>query len=482
MVAAEPFADDLEQHGPSATRWWTMIAALLLIVYELGWVVPWFQVMMGLNAAPNYWRSVLVLGGMHLLSYLAARIMEALRLMRQVQLTILGVLLLAGVAVGELALWTPVEMELSEGLVNLDIGILVVAGYMVFTWYRGFTLAYDGVRPIVVWKRFRLGLLAMMVYIFFVVNWKIPTPSLSYAMAFLFLGLFAMILTRIAYVGLARGAQKSPYDRRWFLGVLGALGLVILISGFVGSLLSGQYAWILDLVNQIVGWVQVAILFIIGVPAVIVSFILWPLVKWLDALLAGQAINPNSLDTSYPNPYVQPMEEAATGTPELVIYLTALFFWGGLALLALFLYFRARRVWIDAYNPEPESAEGILGEGEARRMVRQALQDAWDGFLDRLRPVQRHLAAARIRRIYQELMDLCEARDTPRPLARTPIEFLPELANTFPGSIDDLTVITQAYVRVRYGEYPESLDDVAAVEAAWQRVNEGVKVSGERRR
>lgn len=482
MAEAESFLDDLGQRSLSATRWWTMVAAFLLISYELGWVAPWYNVMMGQFESSDLWRSVLVLGGLYFLSYLSARIMEALRLLRQVQLSVLGVLLLAGLAVGELTLWTPVEMELSEGLVNLDLGILVIAGYLVFSWYRGFTLAYDGVRPIVVWKRFRLGLLAMMVYIFFVVNWDIPTPSLSYAMAFLFIGLFALILTRIAYVGLARGSQKSPYDWRWFLGVLGTLGMVILVSGFAGSLLSGQFAWIMDMVNQLVDWVQVAILFIVGVPAVIVSFILWPLINWLNAILASQTIDPNLLQGTAPNPYVQPIVEPSTGTPALVLYLTALCFWGGLVLLALVLYLRARRVWIHAYNPEAESPEDILGQGEARRMVRQALQDAWDGLLERLRPVQQKLAAARIRRIYQELMDLCEARNVPRPLARTPLEFLPEMAEIFPGSLDDLTMITQAYVRVRYGEYPESRAEVDAVEGAWQRVNERVKQPSERGR
>jgi len=96
-------------------------------------------------------------------------------------------------------------------------------------------------------------------------------------------------------LGWCAGARKNPYDRRWFLGVLGALGLVILISGFVGSLLSGQYAWVLDLVNQVVDWIQVVFLIIIAIPALIVSFILWPLVKWLNALLESQPINPSTL-------------------------------------------------------------------------------------------------------------------------------------------------------------------------------------------
>ncbi len=478
MISSTQFLDELESHGPSETRWWTMSAALLMILYELGWVIPWFQAMMGLSIPPLLWRSVMVLGGMMFFSYLMARGMEALRLLRQVQLTLLGLLLLAGLAVGELTLWTPVDMELSRGLMNLDIGILVIAVFVVFCWYRGFTLAYDGLRPVVGWKRFRLGLLAMMIFIFFVVNWDIPTPGLGYAMAFLFVGLFAMILTRIAYVGLARGAQKSPYDRRWFLGVLGALGLVILISGLVGSLLSGQYAWVLDLVNQIIDWITVIFLFAVGVPALIVTFILWPLVNWLDALLASQAVNPSALEGSYPAPYAYPLAETSTGTPELVLWLTALCFWGGLVLLAVILYLRTRRVWVDAYVPEAETAEGILGQGEARRMARQALKNAWEEFIGRLRPGQRQMAAERIRRIYLELMDLCEEQHTPRPASHTPLEFLPEMAGIFPGCEADLALITQAYVRVRYAQYPEDREEVAQVDAAWQRVRDGAKISG----
>lgn len=470
MSIASPSFLDLEQHGPSVTRWWTMIAAVLLILYELGWVTPWFQVMMGVSIPPDLVRSVLVLGGMFLFTYLITRLMEMFRLLRQVQLTLLGVLLLVGLAVGEITLWTPVEMELSKGLLNLDLSILIIAGYIVFTWYRGFTLAYDGVRPNVVWKRFRLGLLAMMAYIFFVFNWKLSAPGLGYAMAFLFIGLLALILTRITYVGLTRGAQKSPYDWRWFLGVIGALSLVIVTTGLVGSLLSGQYAWVLDLVNQIVDWARVVILLIIGIPAVIVSFILWPFINWLNGILSAQAIEPEILSTGYPGPYMQPMEEVASGPNNLVIYLTALCFWGGLAFLAVLLYLRTRRAWVGAYNIEPEAAEDLLGHGEAGRMVRQALQNAWEDILDRLRPIQRQLAAARVRRIYQELLDLCETRHLPRPLAHTPLEFLSDMTKLFPGSYDDLVVITQAYVRVRYGEYPESQEEVERVESAWQRV------------
>ena len=44
------------------------------------------------------------------------------------------------------------------------------------------------------------------------------------------------------------------------------------------------------------------------------------------------------------------------------------------------------------------------------------------------------------------------------------------MGEIFPQYATDLGVITEAYVRVRYGELPERLDEVSAVEAAWKRV------------
>jgi hypothetical protein len=90
---------------------------------------------------------------------------------------------------------------------------------------------------------------------------------------------------------------------------------------------------------------------------------------------------------------------------------------------------------------------------------------------------RRLLAAARIRRIYSGLMDLCEDLDAPRPQASTPLEFIPRLAELFPSGAGDVSLITDAYQHVRYGELPEQADEVASVEAAWQRV----KAEGKRR-
>jgi hypothetical protein len=80
------------------------------------------------------------------------------------------------------------------------------------------------------------------------------------------------------------------------------------------------------------------------------------------------------------------------------------------------------------------------------------------------------IAAARVRRVYAQLMDLCKHLGKPRPRSQTPFEFLPKMESLYPRNMDDLTLITEAYVKVRYGQLPETSKDIEDVLAAWERV------------
>ena len=55
---------------------------------------------------------------------------------------------------------------------------------------------------------------------------------------------------------------------------------------------------------------------------------------------------------------------------------------------------------------------------------------------------------------------------------QTPLEFLPEMGELFSNQLDDLRKITQAYIRIRYGELPEINEELDALEKSWQNVQE----------
>jgi hypothetical protein len=147
-----------------------------------------------------------------------------------------------------------------------------------------------------------------------------------------------------------------------------------------------------------------------------------------------------------------------------------------IAILLAILYSISR--WLlHERQPEQDQRESIIDSGDLlgmfRRAIRNRLNELSQSLRGRtnLRGGQRWLAAAKIRRIYARLMELASKLGEPRPPAYTPLEFLPILENLIPEGKADIQVITDAYLRVRYGELPETNQEINRVEEAWEQVN-----------
>jgi hypothetical protein len=75
-----------------------------------------------------------------------------------------------------------------------------------------------------------------------------------------------------------------------------------------------------------------------------------------------------------------------------------------------------------------------------------------------------------VRQIYFELSALSSDLGRPRRIAQTPREYLPDLGTVFVNMESDLREITDAYIRVRYGELPEDEAELRGIEEAWSRL------------
>jgi hypothetical protein len=75
-----------------------------------------------------------------------------------------------------------------------------------------------------------------------------------------------------------------------------------------------------------------------------------------------------------------------------------------------------------------------------------------------------------VRRIYAKLLVRMANRGWPRAGSQTPHEYLEILGGALPHLRDDLALITEAYVGVRYGAAIPRPDHVAAVRDGWQRI------------
>ncbi len=59
-----------------------------------------------------------------------------------------------------------------------------------------------------------------------------------------------------------------------------------------------------------------------------------------------------------------------------------------------------------------------------------------------------------------------------RSPSETPYEYLAALAELWPSNRADARLITEAYIKVRYGEVPETEAELQAIRQAWRRLAE----------
>jgi len=451
----------------TSVKWWSQAAIGLLVIVELCWVLPWFRMVMQVTVVAPMGEVGLVLGGIMLAAYGLGLAMGALRLMHKIQLIGFTVFLLASLWLAEKLLLVRPAFEAVNGLARLDPGAVLALFFVIWMWQRGLTLAQDVLRPITVWRRFELGLLIFMAYLFIAAQLDFYRPSFGVFVLFLFCGLMAVAFARVSYVGMSKGVTKNPFDLRWSVSLSGTLGATVALAALFGTLLTGQYRLLLDFLAEAIKLLIAVAIFVLGIPGLLISFLITPLVPWLQAAVSGADV------TSTMGELFRQLKlpEDRIETP-LPISFQALCFWGLIILLVVVLVLRMRKAFITRRNTRLYLPEDLLKRGEAREIIRRAVQEALNGLFGRLRPARRFMAAARIRRIYAQLMDLSAELKHPRPEAATPYEFLPQLGELFSARTEDLRLITEAYVRVRYGEIPEDPIEIEAVEKAWQQILE----------
>ena len=463
---------ELQQDNRSAPRqlplkWWPQVAVFLLVIVELCWILPWFRMVMQVTSAAPVWEAALVLGGITLAAYGLGFVMDALRLMKNIQLAGFLVLLAGNLLLAESLLLQKPAFGAANVLAKLDPGAVLVLFFVIWMWWRGLTLSQDLLRPTTAWRRFELGLLLFMAYLFIASQVSFYRPGFGVFVLFLFSGLMAVVFARVSYVGINKGSSKNPFDLRWLSSVFGILGGTVTLAALAGSLLTGQYRLFLDFLASAIKFLIAVTVFILGIPGLLVSLLITPFVPWLKMLVpeSNETFNLDTLSQMFD------LSEAEN-LPPISISIQTICFWALVLLLVVVLIARIRRTLQARRYSTTLEPELLLRRGEAREIIRKALQDALNGLAARLRPARRLIAAARIRRIYTQLMDLSEQLNCPRPESATPYEFLPALGELFTTQTEDLRVITEAYVRVRYGEFPESMAEIELVESAWQRLLE----------
>lgn len=456
---------------------WQHAAGLLLALADAIWAAAWFRLGTDHLHPSGELEAGMALAATLTLAYLSTVLLDRLRILENVQRAVWGLLFLAG-------LWLQagvLDLGLGEVLgriVRLEaLGLLLLA-LNLFLWRRAITLARDWFGPIAAWGRLKLGIWMLFIYVFVAGRLRPQTLGSGPLFAYLSTALLAMAVARISFIRQYHGAQNNPFDRRWaasLLGTaLGVAGLATLISG----LLTGQLSRLLAQAGEGLGAAVRAVLYIIGLPFLLLIYLLEPLIARLSGELAraSQAVPTESAQYT-PGGMPDPLSEligaqvAGAGPPPWLVPALA---WA-IILTAVLLIWRQSRKRSHWRQRKGVGTDFLRAEGSLMGSLRAWAQESAGGLSQRLRGGQRQRAAARIRQIYAGLMDLTAELERPRPPAQTPLEFLPALRSLFPAQAGEVQEITAAYLKVRYGELPETRAEIEAVESAWKRVEQSGK-------
>ena len=290
---------------------------------------------------------------------------------------------------------------------------------------------------------------------------SISEPAGTAVVFFIFLafGMTSLSAAGVAGISDLRGGRLPRLNWAWTTGILVSALLAAGIAVMTGWLLSSQV--ISTFLGQIVIVVFTGLIALIALLISPIVLLLFWVITQIIQIMSG-VIDQKVLDS-----FAQSLKVLnQTGQDQAVLLINPTLvrnvFMGGVVmaviLITLVIIRRqpgkrrlvAEENSLAADANHPANVPGKIDEGRA----------GW------LNP-RRLLAAAQVRRIYAQLMDLCAKLGHARPAALTPLEFLPTLKQVFPEGEVQANLITRAYVKVRYGELPETDAEVKEVKQAW---------------
>ena len=328
---------------------------------------------------------------------------------------------------------------------------------------RSIVLARNPVTRDQVSSAFRTGVI-MLLLSGFTFGGEVPSSILPVFYSLLFTGMLGLSVSHFVDLAESSGGRLPTYGSQWVIGILIASLAFVLFAVIAG--------WLID--ETVAGLLAQAALAFFMVISVLIMLILSPILAIILEVSnrIGQALFANNPDILEQVTSQQGLEDLGISNEENIYLLTSFFenskgtimliILGIVAIIAVILV--RWKPWERRLREEEGISSTISRTARPSRNVDENKRP------DLFTNLRSRLAAARIRDIYRRLMSLCERLKQPRPAALTPLEFLPEMAVLFPDCDSELACITNAYLKIRYGELPESSEEVSAVMEAWAKI------------
>lgn len=324
--------------------------------------------------------------------------------------------------------------------------------------------------------RLRLGAIAFSLIAVISIGEQPFWSPVGFILLYYLVGLTAVALVRAEQVEFENTGMFSGVSPRW-VGMVALTSLIIISAAGIFTLLltnenAGRVAswgapiWTAILLGTAValrtlGYLFSPLLYVFGL-------ILDVVINLLDRLMSGliemfqQGFNPALLD---------PGQSEGTGQEELIETVTRSFptreivtgiIMVVVVILVIILLTRIYRQTTTVTRSR-EFSQVVGRERTGGLSLGQRL-------LNRLGLFRNWRDAGTIRRIYQNMSHAAYGAGFPRGESETPYEYLTALAEVWPDNTADSQLITNAYVKIRYGQLPETEEEFNLIKEAWQRL------------
>lgn len=358
---------------------------------------------------------------------------------------------------------------------NILAGELITPGIMaliatLYLWWRGINLGRESLGPYFVSHLFRLGMVALTGAVVLGIM-LLPFDMAPFILLYFLSALLAMALARVEKAE-EQMETPSPFNIYW-LAVPGSAILTLLFLGTVASYLLSLKTvgalrfWMGKIFPPLFYYLLLPFAFL----AQIISNLLSHLSIHYPQLTQSLSEEPS---TTVANPFLERMVNSAVSFLNIFVVVVPII----LFLFVVWFTARSLRRWQEMRRgASSEIRKSILSPALLAQDLAFFLRGAWGkltgdeglaGLKDRLRPWREDLSS--IRRIYATMLRFAANLGLPRRAGETPYEYLPTLRQTWPESQEQLSYITESYIRVRYGEVSLSLEELERVKQAWLAV------------
>jgi len=379
---------------------------------------------------------------------------------------------------------------IAEVLTNIRLGDnpywsrdVIVFLTITFIWWRGISLVGRRVTVESVGLRMRAGILLVAFLVVGLSGSQLEWSVTPFVLLFLFAVLMSVSLTRVEQLEIGQSGHSFSLSVGWLVTLSSATAATVFTTAILTGFASGE-----SLVS-LVGWLGplwLAIRFTLTIALSVVSYASVPIIllmEWILGLFFG-ALGPEAGEI------LDQIQQIGTPPPvvtEVGDETLAPLSYGGfdlrdalivLSLLAtiLLVSMALRRLYRLTRSAESDGRDVVSPFDSIGPFRRPSLGRR---IANRLGLLRRWRAAASVRRVYREMTELSASYGFPRLPTETPLEFLPALGHVWPDFNTDTILITEAYNRVRYGEFPETDEELAEIVSAWERLLENVPTESE---